>query len=45
MSSLPKYTSGIGFKIRAPSGENFIVQVSGEEKVQYLFDFIEAQPN
>ena len=30
-------------KLRLPNGENMILTVSPNEKVQYLFDFVESQ--
>jgi hypothetical protein len=44
LSRLKKYNAGIMFKIRVPEGNNLIVQVDGDEIVQYLFDFVENQP-
>lgn len=44
LSRLKKYSSGIRFKIRVPDGRNLIVQAEGSEEVQYIFDFIENQP-
>jgi hypothetical protein len=41
---LKTYDSGISFKIRVPSGQNIMLQVSGNEKIQYLFDYIESEP-
>ena len=39
-----KYNSGLVFKIRVPSGKNFIVNVDPNEKVAYLFDYIALLP-
>lgn len=41
---LAVYSSGIGFKLRLPSGQNIVVQVDEKEPVQYLFDFIDSHP-
>jgi len=31
------------FKIRVPSGKHFTVRVAQEEKVEYLFGFLESR--
>jgi len=40
---LKKYENGVIFKIRVPSGKNFIITIAEDENIQYLFDFIENQ--
>jgi len=30
--------------VRVPSGQNIIVQVDPEERIQYLFEYINIQP-
>ena len=43
-SKLKKYADGIMFKVRMPSGSNMMVSVDKEEYIQYLFNYIECQP-
>ena len=41
---MKKYTSGVTFKIRCPSGSNIMLTVDPEEFIQYIFDFVDSQP-
>ena len=45
LARLNKYSDGIVFKVRLPSGSNIMVTVSKDEHIRYLFDFIECQPD
>ncbi len=40
---LRSYKEGVQFKIRVPSGKNLFVVIGGNEKIRYLFDFVDSR--